>query len=78
MMTEPDISVADDEDCACGSPHPHLDEFIADNVDLHFEAMGQAEFWMSVTAADGRVWHINCGALNPQARGYATVEEIQP
>jgi len=53
---------------------PEFDEFIAHNARIHFERMGEAQFWLMVTV-DGRDWHINCGAVNMQAKGYATCEE---
>ena len=55
--------------------HPELDEFIARNVDIHFEVMDTCQWWIGITAPDGRQWAINCGAVNPRARGYAIVEE---
>lgn len=55
-----------------------LDEFIADNCSIHFEAMGDAQFWIGVTLADGRVFHINCGAESTRAKGYARCDEDEP
>lgn len=57
-----------------------VDEFIAKGVDIHFEAMGESQFWIGITdPTSGRMWHINCGAINPRARGYSRVdEESQP
>jgi hypothetical protein len=52
-----------------------FDEFIAYNATVHFEAMGDAEFWIGVTLPDGRSWAINCGAKNSRAKGYAICEE---
>lgn len=55
-----------------------MDEFIAKGEDIasfHFEAMGEAQFWMLVRMKDGRDFHINCGAMNDRARGYCHVEE---
>lgn len=55
---------------------PFLDEFIADNVDIHFEAMGHAQFWMMVTCREtGRMWHLNFGAVSTRPKGYAIAEE---
>lgn len=55
-----------------------LDEFIADNAVVHFEAMGEARFWIGITLADGRAFHINCGANSGRAKGYARCDEDSP
>ena len=53
-----------------------LDEFIASGVDVHFERLGAGEFWIGVhDPATDRHWSINCGAVNPAAKGYSRVEE---
>lgn len=53
-----------------------LDELVAQGVQsVHFEAMGDAQFWLRLKFFDGRAWHINCGAKNPAAKGYAFAEE---
>lgn len=63
------------DDLASKVAFPYLDEFIATNVDIHYETMSETEFWLSVTCREtGRVWHINCGALNSRARGYSRVD----
>lgn len=72
----PRISVLDADQCDCSSAHPHLDEFVAHNATVHFEAMSEAQFWMSVTLPDGRIWGINCGAVSDAARGYCDIEAI--
>lgn len=55
---------------------PFLDEFIAENVDIHFEAMGDAQFWMLVRCRrTGREWHLNFGAVSTRVKGYAMAEE---
>ena len=72
-MSEPRISFDDDD----RAPHG-LDEFVAHNATVHFEAMGQAQFWIGVTLPDGRSWAINCGAVNRNAKGYAICEEDAP
>lgn len=70
------ISTLTFDDCFCRNPHPHLDEFVLTDVaSVHFEAMGQAQYWMAVTMTDGRVFNVNFGAVNPAARGYAWIEE---
>lgn len=54
---------------------PFLDEFIARNVDIHFETMGQSQFWMSVTCREtGKMWHLNFGAMNDRAKGYSIAD----
>lgn len=59
-----------------GYQFPYLDEFVANAVNIHFEAMGQSQFWIGITdPAAGRSWAINCGATNGRAKGYAFVEE---
>lgn len=74
-MTVQRISVLTEHECACPNAHPHLDEFIANDVHVHFEVMGDAQFWLMIRAEDGREWHINCGAVNERARGYCLIEE---
>lgn len=74
-MSEPIIRVLTAEDCTCRNDHPELDEFVAKGVDVHFEAMGPAQFWIGINdPATGRMWHINCGAVNERAKGYSMVE----
>lgn len=54
-----------------------FDEFVANGVDIHFEAMGQSAWWIGITDPNtGRSWHINCGAVNERAKGYAHCEEM--
>ena len=65
-VENPRIGLNDDES---------LDEFVATGVTVHFERMGDAQFWMSVTFPDGRWWDINCGAVNQRAKGYSILEE---
>lgn len=52
-----------------------FDEFIAYNATVHIEGMGKTSWWIGVTLADGRMWHINLGAVNERAKFYATCEE---
>lgn len=64
---EPRIGLNDD-----GS----LDEFVAHNVSVHFEVMGDAQFWIGITdPVSGKSWDINCGALNTRAKGYCRIDE---
>lgn len=75
-MTELIIRELTAEQCTCGNDHPELDEFIAGGVDVHFEAMGPAQFWIGITdPATGREWSINCGAVNTRAKGYSRLDE---
>lgn len=75
-MNGPTIRNLTDDECTCPNDHPHLDEFVAAGVTVHFEAMGDAQFWIGITdPATGREWAINCGAVNPRAKGYAFCEE---
>lgn len=69
-MTDPIIRYDDPDDAPRG-----LDEFIAHNATVHFEAMGDAQYWIGVTLPDGRSWAINCGAKSTRAMGYAICEE---
>lgn len=76
------------DELAAGIVHPSprvrldeggmLDDFCAKDVKLvHFEAMDEADWWLSVEMADGQVWHLNFGARNPRAKGYARAERVQ-
>lgn len=58
-----------------GTVEPETDEFVARGVDVHFERMGDAQFWIGITDPDGRRWDINCGAVNQRARGYCNLEK---
>lgn len=76
MSDDPIIRILGPDDCTCPNDHPELDEFIASNVWVHFEAMGPAQFWISIEDPEsGRSWQINCGAVNNRAKGYSMVEE---
>ncbi len=64
------------KDCTCKSDHPHLDEAVLKGVNVHFEAMGDAQFWIGIDdPVSGRRWSINCGAVDEDAHGYARIEE---
>lgn len=69
-MSEPIVRYAD-----YGSDALEFDEFIAHNATVHVEAMGPTSWWIGVTLADGRMWHINLGAHNKQAKFFAICEE---
>lgn len=51
-----------------------LDEFIAENASVHFEQMDDCAWWMRVDLPNGDSWHVNVGAVNPRAKGYALAE----
>ena len=70
MSDNPEIRYAD-----MGGGRIDFDEFLAKGCDIHFEAMADSEWWMSVAVGD-RMWHLNWGAKNPRAAGYAICEEI--
>ena len=70
MSDNPEIRYAD-----MGGGRIDFDEFLATGCDIHFEAMGDAQWWMSVTVGE-RTWHLNWGAKNSRAQGFAIVEEI--
>ncbi|WIC40285.1 hypothetical protein SEA_HOLLIDAY_91 [Gordonia phage Holliday] len=54
-----------------------LDEIVAHNVKcIHFEQMGDAQFWMSLELANGEHWHVNFGANNPRVKGYSFAEDV--
>ena len=54
-----------------------LDELVARNVRyLHFEDMGDGDWWMAVELANGELWHLNFGTKNPRARTYARAERV--
>lgn len=79
MSTEPRINILDEGDVVPAArksiTFPFLDEFVAQGVDIHFEAMGHSQFWMLVTHPDGRRWHLNFGAVSDRAKGYSNIEE---
>lgn len=80
MSEPPRITVDYAAECNCPNDHTNgeLDEFVADGVNIHFEMMDSAQFWMRVEdPASGRSWHLNFGAVNPRARGYSLIEEDQ-
>ena len=56
-----------------------LDDFWATNVrSVHFEAMSENDWWVGIQLADGSVWSLNFGAVNPRAKGYARAELEEP
>ena len=63
-MTNPRIKVDGDM----------LDEFVATNCSVHFEAMSDNDFWIGVTLDDGTTWHIDVGSVSDRAKMYARAE----
>lgn len=60
---------------------PVLDEFVARSATVHFEAMGDADWWIGVYLQDGRSFMLNFGVADFEAlknehgaRSYAFVE----
>lgn len=51
-----------------------LDEFVAENAAVHFEAMGECAWALIVDLPNGDTWHVNVGATNVKAKGYALAE----
>lgn len=43
-----------------------LDEFVAHDIDIHFEAMATGAWWMCIKTPDGRDFHVNLGVTNPK------------
>jgi hypothetical protein len=53
-----------------------LDEFFANNVIVHFEAMNDCDWWIGITDQRGRSWSIRCGSVTGRAKGYSRVEAV--
>jgi hypothetical protein len=68
-MTDPRISLDAD-----GT----LDDFAAVGVKLlHFEALDQSQWYLTVELNDGAIWQLKFGARNDRAKGYAFAEQVQ-
>lgn len=52
-------------------PETFLDEFVAQGVDVHLEAMSDSTWWIGVRYPDGRMWHINIGVEDGKPYGFA-------
>lgn len=53
-----------------------LDDFYAADVQsIHFEALGEAQWYAVVRLNSGDEWMLNFGAVNQQAKGYARAEQ---
>ena len=60
-------------------PDGELDEVIAHNpATVHIEQMDKCAWWIGITFADGREVHVNVGAKNSRAKGYATCWTEEP
>jgi hypothetical protein len=67
-MADPRISLDDD-----GT----LDDFAAVGVKLvHFEALDQSQWYLTVELHDGAIWQLKFGACNDRAKGYAFAEQV--
>lgn len=56
----------------------NLDDFLASDVQgVHFEAIDQSRWSATVTMRDGEVWQLSFGAVNPNAKGYASAEKVE-
>jgi hypothetical protein len=52
-----------------------LDDFFASDVQsVHFEALGESQWYAVVHLASGEEWMLNFGAVNHRAKGYARAE----
>jgi hypothetical protein len=55
-----------------------LDDFMARDVAMvHFEALDEAQWYLTVELGDGQVWQLHFGAKNDRAKGYAYVEQVK-
>jgi hypothetical protein len=54
-----------------------LDDFMAQDVKMvHFEALDQSQWYLTVELASGEVWQLKFGACNDRAKGYAFAEQV--
>lgn len=69
LMDQPRVGLDDD-----GT----LDDFAAREVELiHFEALGQSQWYATIVLKNGDTWQLNFGATNPNAKGYARAEQVE-
>lgn len=52
-----------------------VDEFLANNANIHLEAMSDNCWWIGVDIPGAGTWHINLGAVNPNAKAWINVEQ---
>ena len=52
-----------------------LDEFVARNVNMHFERMDVGEWWCGIDFNNGDHWALSFGATNPRAKVYGRAEK---
>lgn len=58
-------------------PDGTLDEFVARDVrTVHFEALDQSQWYLTVELASGDIWQLKFGACNDRAKGYAFAEQV--
>lgn len=54
-----------------------LDDFCAWDVKMvHFEALDQSQWYMTVETNSGEIWQLRFGACNDRAKGYAYADQI--
>ena len=55
-----------------------LDDFMATDVAMvHFEAIDDSAWYATIQLASGEIWHLDFGAQNRRARGYARAEQVR-
>lgn len=55
-----------------------VDDFSAKNAQLvHFEALGNAQWYLTVELVNGEIWQLHFGAKNARAKGYARVDLVR-
>jgi len=54
-----------------------VDEFLANGVNVHLEAMSNNTWWIGVEVPGVGTWHINLGAVNPKTKAYISVERSE-
>jgi hypothetical protein len=55
-----------------------LDDFAVSDVKLvHFEALDQSQWYLTVELNNGALWQLKFGARNGNAKGYAFAEQIK-
>jgi hypothetical protein len=59
-------------------PDGTLDDFAAWDVKVvHFEALDQSQWYLTVELDDGQIWQLHFGAKNDRAAGYARADFIK-
>jgi hypothetical protein len=66
--TEPGVRVNRDDDGT-------VDEFFARDARMvHFKALDQSQWYITLELANGDIWQAHFGASHPEAKGYAFIE----